>query len=176
MKFNKLILDGAYTIDLDPNSDERGFFSRLYCQKEFNNLGLETNWKQINNSFSKNKFTLRGLHYQREPMSEIKLVRCIKGCIWDVIVDLRSNSKTFGKSYATELDENNRRMMYVPKGFAHGFLSLTENSEILYLVSEFYSKDYEQTLHWNDPIHDITWPASPNIISEKDSIAPYWKY
>ncbi len=176
MKFNKLILEGAYTIDLEPKIDDRGFFSRLFCQKEFDQLGLESNWKQINNSFSKNKFTLRGLHYQSEPMSEVKLVRCIKGCIWDVIVDLRNNSKTFGNWFATELNENNRRMMYVPKGFAHGFLSLTENSEILYLVSEFYSSDHERTLRWDDPLHNIKWPESPIVISNKDMIAPYWKY
>lgn len=176
MKFNKLILEGAYTIDLEPKTDDRGFFSRLFCQKEFDELGLETKWKQINNSFSKNKFTLRGLHYQSEPMSEVKLVKCIKGCIWDVIVDLRSNSKTFGNWFATELNENNRRMMYVPKGFAHGFMSLTENSEILYLVSEFYSSEYERTLRWDDPLHNIQWPESPNVISNKDKIAPYWKH
>jgi dTDP-4-dehydrorhamnose 3,5-epimerase len=175
MKFNKLHLDGAFTIDLEPRIDDRGFFSRLFCQKEFSLHGLESNWKQINNSFSKNKFTLRGLHYQSEPMSEVKLIRCVKGAIWDVIVDLRKDSETFSEWFATELSENNRRMMYVPKGFAHGFLSLTENSEILYLVSEFYSSDHELTLRWDDPLHKIKWPESPSIISEKDMNAQYWK-
>ena len=171
MIFNKTKFDSAFTVDLNLIDDERGFFSRYYCEKEFKANNLNTEWKQINNSFSKDKFTLRGLHYQVSPSSEIKLVRCIKGSIWDVIVDLRQDSTTYGEWFGTELNESNRRMMYVPKGFAHGFLSLSDNSEIIYMVSEFYSKENERSLLWSDEIVAIQWPAQPVIISSKDAVA-----
>lgn len=171
MIFNKTKFDTAYTISLNKIEDERGFFARYFCEKEFQDHGLKTDWKQINNSFSKDKFTLRGLHYQVPPSSEVKLVRCIRGAIWDVIVDLRKSSKTYGEWFGTELNETNRKMMYVPNGFAHGFLSLTTNSEIIYLVSDFYSKENERSLLWSDENIGIEWPNPPAIISDKDSIA-----
>lgn len=171
MIFNKTKFDTAYTIDLNPIEDERGFFARYFCENEFKEYNLNTEWKQINNSFSKDKFTLRGLHYQVAPSTEVKLVRCVKGSIWDVIVDLRENSKTYGEWFGTELNETNRKMMYVPKGFAHGFLSLSVNSEIIYLVSDFYSKENERSLLWSDEKIGIEWPAKPVIISDKDSVA-----
>lgn len=175
MIFSKTKFDSAFLIDLDPIEDERGFFARYFCEKEFKNRELNTEWKQINNSYSKEKFTLRGLHYQVYPSTEVKLVRCIKGSIWDVIVDLREDSPTFGKWHGEELNENNRKMMYVPKGFAHGYLSLSTNSEIIYLVSDFYSKENEGSLLWSDKTVGIKWPESPKIISRKDSLAPKLK-
>tara|TARA_Y100001958_G_scaffold30445_1_gene19586 strand:+ start:3181 stop:3735 length:555 start_codon:yes stop_codon:yes gene_type:complete len=174
MIFNKLPVLGAYTIELDKKDDERGFFSRFWCEKEFKDLNLDTSIVQINNSLSTKKATLRGLHFQYPPKAETKIVRCINGSIWDVIVDIRLESKTYGKWYGAELSSENRTMMYVPKGFAHGFISLTDNSEIIYLVSEFYSQKNESALRWNDPFHGIKWPIKPEVVSEKDSIVSDW--
>lgn len=171
MKFTKTPLESSYLINLDPIADERGFFSRLFCENEFSKHNLNTHWVQINNSFSIEKSTLRGLHFQYPPNAEVKLVRCIKGSIFDVIVDIRKSSNTFGKWFGAILDETNRTMMYIPKGFAHGFISLEPNSEILYFVSEFYSKENEETILWNDPNIDIKWPIKPIILSDKDSKA-----
>ena len=169
-------LSGAYLIDLEKREDERGFFARYYCESEFKNNKLEVNWLQVNNSLSVNKGTLRGLHFQQSPHSEVKLIRCVKGAIWDVIVDVRLNSKTYGKWFGRELNADNRTMMYVPKGFAHGFISLENNSEILYMVSEPYNPQYERTLRWNDEFHGIVWPIDPNIISEKDTNVKVWDH
>lgn len=168
MKFTQTPLKDSYLISMEPIADERGFFSRFFCENEFSEHNLNTHWVQINNSLSIEKGTLRGLHFQYPPSVEVKLVRCIKGSIWDVIVDIRKSSNTFGNWFGAVLDENNRTMMYVPKGFAHGFISLESNSEILYLVSEFYNKENEETILWNDPTIAIKWPIIPNIISEKD--------
>jgi len=172
MIFNKLDLNDAFTIELDLNEDERGFFSRFYCKKEFQELGIENNVVQINTSLSKYKGTLRGIHYQLEPKAESKIVRCIKGSIWDLILDVRPNSSTFGKWFGTELNQNNRKMMYVPKGFGHAFISLEDNSEILYLVSEYYSPENERGIRWDDTRFEIDWPIKPIIISDKDRIYP----
>ena len=174
MIFNKTKLSGAYLINLEKNEDERGFFARYYCKKEFSDQGLEVNWVQVNNSLSVKRGTLRGLHFQKEPYSEVKLVRCIKGAIWDVIVDVRKNSETYSQWFASELTEENRTMMYVPKGFAHGFITLKENSEIVYMVSNVFNSKYENTLRWDDTFHGINWPISPVIISEKDRSARDW--
>ena len=171
MKFKKTHLEGNYLIDLEKKEDERGFFARYYCHNEFKEKNLNTKWLQINNSLSKIKGTIRGLHFQRDPNSEVKLIRCLKGSIWDVVVDLRLGSKTFGQWFGAELNSNNRTMMYVPKGFAHGFISLSPDTEILYLVSDFYSPDLEGTLIWNDPSVGIEWPLEPVVISEKDKNA-----
>jgi len=168
MKFINTPLSGSYLIDLEIKSDERGFFARYFCEKEFNKNGLNTKWVQINNSLSNKKGTLRGLHFQSEPKSEVKLVRCIQGAIWDVIVDVRKNSNTFGKWFGAEITSKNRTMMYVPEGFAHGFITLEPNTEIIYLVSEFYSLEDENTILWNDQSIDINWPINPKIISNKD--------
>ena len=168
MIFKETKLMGNYLINLEIKEDERGFFARYFCKKEFLEKGLNTKWVQINNSESKKVGTLRGLHYQREPYAEVKLVRCLKGVIWDVVVDLRDKSETFGKWFGAKLSHENRTMMYVPKGFAHGFISLEPNSEILYLVSDFYSPDSEGTLIWNDKKVGIDWPIDPKTISSKD--------
>jgi len=169
MKFHETGLSGSYLIDLEPHQDERGFFARYYCEREFSTLGLNTRWVQVNDSLSKDKGTLRGLHFQRHPHTEVKLVRCIQGSIWDVIVDVRKGSKTFGKWFGTELSAINRRMIYLPEGFAHGFVTLQPNSEIIYLVSDFYAPEAEQTLFWGDKSVAIEWPIYPSRISDKDS-------
>lgn len=168
MIFKETKLKGNYLINLELKEDERGFFARYYCEKEFSKKGLNTKWVQVNNSASKKVGTLRGLHYQREPNTEVKLVRCLRGAIWDVVVDLRDMSKTFGKWFAAKLSDENRTMMYVPKGFAHGYISLEPNSEILYLVSDFYATNLEGTLIWNDKKVEINWPIEPKVVSDKD--------
>lgn len=168
MKFSETNLKGNFLINLEKQEDNRGFFARYYCEKEFLKEGLNSKWVQINTSASKQIGTLRGLHYQKEPKTEVKLVRCLKGAIWDVVVDLRDTSKTFGKWFAAKLTEENRTMMYVPKGFAHGFISLEPNSEVLYLVSDFYDPNLEDTLIWNDTKVQINWPIEPKVISSKD--------
>lgn len=168
MKFTQLPIQGAYEIDLAKQEDERGFFARLFCEKEFAEYQLETNFVQVNNSLSHEKGTLRGLHYQLAPMEEVKLVRCIRGAIYDLILDLRTDSSTYGQTFGLELNADNRKMLYIPKGCAHGFLTLTENSELLYLVSEYYSRELERGIRWNDPHFDIAWPFHPRVISERD--------
>lgn len=176
MLFNKTPLKGAYTIDLEKRGDERGFFSRLFCENEFKVNSLETKYVQINNSLSEKKGTLRGMHYQVAPLGEVKLIRCIKGALYDVIVDLRPNSPTFKKWFGTELNDKNRTMMYVPKGFAHGFITLTDEVEAFYLVSEFYAPEQERGLRYDDPNIDIRWPIIPIDISEKDKNWPELDY
>lgn len=148
MQFFPTPLLGAYTITLQQKGDDRGFFARLFCQNEFEQIGLERNYVQMNNSLSVYKGTLRGLHYQVEPHAEAKVVRCISGALWDVIADLRPASPTFGQWFATELTAKNRLMMYVPKGFAHGFITLEDNTEAIYLVSAFYAPGAERSLRW----------------------------
>lgn len=176
MIINNLPLDGAFIIDLKKIKDERGFFSRYWCKNLFLENKLDNNISQINTSFSRKMGTLRGLHFQSPPKAETKIVRCIKGSIWDVIVDIRKNSKTYGDWYGTELNDNNRRMLYIPKGFAHGFISLQDKTEIIYLVSEFYSHEHEKALRWNDSFHKINWPMNPKVISEKDLNIPDWDH
>ncbi len=168
MIFTETPLKGSYLIEIEPINDERGFFSRLFCEKEFKELKLNTKWVQINNSLSKSSGTLRGLHLQNKPNTEIKLIRCIKGLIWDVIVDVRLGSSTYGQWFAETLSSKKRNMIYVPEGFAHGFISLEENSEIIYLNSEFYAPGSELTLFWNDSEVSINWPIKPIYISSKD--------
>ena len=168
MIFQETNLKGAYLIKQEAKEDQRGFFSRYFCAKEFSQKNLNANWVQINNSLSNDVGTIRGMHMQKKPFQEVKLVRCISGAIYDVIVDLRNNSSTFGKYFASELNSENRNMMYVPKGFAHGFITIKPKSEIIYLVSEFYSPESEMTLKYDDSEVDIKWPIKPQLISEKD--------
>lgn len=172
MIFNKTPLPGAYTIDLEKRGDDRGFFARFFCVNEFKQHELETNFVQINNSLSANKGTLRGMHYQLAPNAETKVVRCIRGSLYDVILDLRPQSPTFGKWFGAELTAENRRMMYVPEGFAHGFLTLEDDTEALYLVSAMYAPERERGVRWNDPKFNIEWPMQPVIVSEKDQNHP----
>jgi dTDP-4-dehydrorhamnose 3,5-epimerase len=172
MKFNKTPLDGAYLIELEKRGDNRGFFARFFCENEFGAQGLLTHFVQINNSLTGKKATLRGMHYQLQPSAEVKVVRCIRGSLYDVILDLRPDSPTFGKSFGAELSSENRTMMYVPRGFAHGFLTLENDTEALYLVSNFYAPEHERGIRYNDPAFAIQWPIPPAEVSEKDGKWP----
>ena len=172
MRFQPTPLSGAYVIDLEKKGDDRGFFARFFCTKEFEKMGLEKTFLQVNNSLSAQKGTLRGMHYQLPPKAETKLVRCIKGALYDFILDLRKGSPTFGKTFGCELTAENRRMMYVPKGFAHGFITLEDDTEALYLVSEFYAPEQERGLRWDDPHFDIRLPIKPVVVSDKDANHP----
>lgn len=172
MIFTETKVAGAFVIDLEKRADERGFFARMFCEREFSDHGLATRFVQANNSLAVTKGTLRGLHYQLAPKSEVKLVRCVRGSLLDVIVDLREDSETFCQHIAVELTAENRRMLYVPKGFAHGFITLEDQTETLYLVDEFYAPDRERGLRWNDPKFGIEWPLEPVVISEKDRTHP----
>jgi dTDP-4-dehydrorhamnose 3,5-epimerase len=168
MNFSETPLRGAYLIDLEKRGDDRGFFARAFCEREFEQQRLVTRFVQMNNSLSAQRGTLRGMHYQLAPRAETKLIRCIRGALFDVVLDLRKDSSTFGKSFGAELSAENRRMMYVPKGFAHGFVTITDDAEVLYLVDEFYAPEQERGVRWNDPAFGIEWPIPPVIVSEKD--------
>lgn len=168
MKMTPTPLKGAFVIDLEKKGDQRGFFARLFCSRIFAEHGLEPKIVQANNSLSEEQGTLRGMHYQLPPCEETKLVRCISGSLYDVILDLRKESPTFGHSYGVELSAENRRMLYVPRGFAHGFLTLLPSTEIFYLVSEFYSPELERGIRWDDPYFAIEWPKVPTVVSERD--------
>jgi dTDP-4-dehydrorhamnose 3,5-epimerase len=172
MFFEPTPLAGAFLIELDKKSDERGFFARAFCEQEFAQHNLTTRVCQVNNSLSMTKGTLRGMHYQLAPKAETKIVRCLRGSLYDIILDLRPGSATFCESFGSELTADNRRMMYVPKGFAHGFITLDDNTEALYFVDEFYSPENERGVRYDDPKFSINWPAKPTVISEKDRAYP----
>src|SRR5215472_18185543 len=168
MIFTETPLAGAYVIGLEKRGDDRGFFARTFCENEFRSHGLVTRFVQANDSLSASKGTLRGMHYQLPPAAEVKLVRCIRGALHDVILDLRPNSPSFGRSFGVELNAENRQMLYVPKGFAHGFITLEDNTEAFYFVDEFYSPEHERGVRYNDPKFALHWPMAPTVISEKD--------
>lgn len=169
MIFDALPLEGAYLITKTPNFDERGSFTRTYCMKTFEEMGLVNDFVQHNESFSKFKGTLRGLHFQYAPFQEVKLVTCKQGSIFDVIVDLRKDSTTFLKWYGVTLKKGDFKSLYIPEGFAHGFITLEDDCEISYLVSNFFVPTAEGGIHYMDPKINIKWPIKPTIISEKDS-------
>ena len=173
MIFKKTKIKDCVEIDLDKKEDERGFFARFFCQDEFKKFNLNNKILQINTSLTKKAGTLRGLHYQKFPFQETKVVRCLKGSIYDVVVDLRKKSKTYLKYHAVTLNEVNRKMLYVPKGCAHGFLSLKNNSEVIYLVSNMYNPKSEAGLNYKDPKIKIKWPIKIKNITEKDDS---WNY
>jgi len=172
MIFNKTPLEGAYTIDLEKRGDDRGFFARMFCQNEFAAAGLETNFVQVNNSLSTKAGVLRGMHYQLPPFSEVKVVRCVRGSLWDFIVDLRPDSPTFKQWFGAELSAENRTMMYVPRGFGHGFITLTDDTEAMYLVSAFYGPEQERGVRYDDPAIGVQLPIEPSEISAKDASWP----
>lgn len=172
MIFTETPLKGAYIIDPERLADERGFFARTWCRREFEEHGLNTGLLQCNLSFSRKKGTLRGMHYQVAPYAEEKLVRCTAGAITDVIVDLRADSNTYKQWFAVDLSSDNRRMLYIPEGLAHGFLTLTEDVEVFYQMSEFYSPDCARGVRWNDPALGIRWPIEVAMISERDRTYP----
>ena len=169
MIFTETPLVGAYLIEPEPLSDERGFFARVFCENEFAAQGLCTRYVQSNISLNTRSGILRGMHYQAEPHAETKVVRCTMGAIYDVIIDLRPASPTFKQWYAVELSAKNYRMLYIPAGMAHGFQTLTDNSEVFYMMSEFYHPESAAGVRWNDPAFGIEWVNVDNhIISGKD--------
>jgi dTDP-4-dehydrorhamnose 3,5-epimerase len=172
MKFHPTLLRGAYTVEVEKRGDDRGFFARMFCENEFSQVGLVPKFVQVNNSLSAKKGTLRGMHYQLPPRAEVKLVRCVRGALWDAILDLRPDSPTFGKWFSAELSAENRVMMYVPRGFAHAVLTLMDDTEAIYLVSEFYGLEQERGVRWNDPKFNISWPIEPSEVSAKDAKWP----
>jgi len=172
MKFIETKLKGAYIIEIEPIEDERGFFTRSFCKKEFQEQGLISEFVQCNISYNKIKGTLRGMHYQLPPHEEAKLVRCTKGAIYDVIVDIRKNSPTEGKWLGMEINEDDRHMIYIPGGFAQGLLTLVDETEIFYQMSAFYDEKAARGFCWNDPVINIMWPIKDIIISVKDQNLP----
>jgi dTDP-4-dehydrorhamnose 3,5-epimerase len=172
MIFTPTKLKGAYIIDIEKREDERGFFARTFCTNEFASAGLENKFVQSNMSFNYKKGTLRGMHFQKAPYEEDKLVRCTKGALFDVIIDLRKNSPSFKEWVGVELTEENRKALFVPKGFAHGYITLEDNTEINYMVTQFYTQEADSGVRYDDPAFVIEWPAEITSISEKDKNHP----
>jgi dTDP-4-dehydrorhamnose 3,5-epimerase len=172
MLFRETVLKGAYVVEPERIVDERGFFSRTWCRSEFETHGLNPNLVQCNVSYNVKKGTLRGMHYQVAPRAETKLVRCTAGAIYDVIVDLRPDSGTFKRWTGVELNADNRCMLYIPEGFAHGFLTLSDNAEVFYQMSEYYSAEHARSVRWNDPAFGIQWPGEVLVISDRDRSYP----
>lgn len=169
MIFNENALKGSYTIELNPFVDERGWFARTFCKNEFKKIGHQKEWVQLNHSFTQKAGVIRGMHYQLSPHCEIKLVRCIAGSVFDVVIDLRKDSDTFLQWTGVELSAESKKMMYIPEGFAHGFQSLTENCELLYHHTAFYTPAAEAGIKYNDPTINIQWPLELTGISERDN-------
>lgn len=172
MIFSETKLSGAYVIEIEKIEDERGFFARTWDKREFSKKKLDSEFVQSSVSLNKKKGTIRGMHYQIKPYEETKIIRCIKGRIFDVIIDLRPNSKTFKEWFSIELSENNYKMIYIPKGFAHGFQTLEDNTEVFYQISQAYESKFSKGIKWNDKILDVKWPMKNIIISEKDKSLP----
>lgn len=172
MRFTETTLAGAWVIDIEPREDERGFFARSWCREEFVRQGLDPRLVQCNISYNTRRGTLRGMHRQLAPHEEVKVVRCTRGAIHDVLLDLRPDSKTFCRWVAVELTEENRRMLYVPEGVAHGFQTLVDGTELFYQMSETYHGDLASGVRWDDPRFGITWPIADPIISERDASFP----
>jgi dTDP-4-dehydrorhamnose 3,5-epimerase len=170
--FNKTKLNGAYIMEIEKHSDERGFFSRSWCNKELEDHGLNSGLAQANIGFSLKKGTLRGLHYQVHPYEEVKVVRCTMGAIFDVIVDLRPDSPTYKQWISVELNSENRKMIYVPEGFAQGYITLNDNTEICYNTSQFYSPEFARGVRYDDPSFSIKWPIEVAVISKADKSWP----
>lgn len=169
MKFQQTGLGNAWLIEIEPRGDERGFFARTLCTHEFAMHGLDSDFVQMNMSYSAKRGTLRGLHYQHAPFAEAKLVRCVRGAIWDVIVDLRGNSPTYLRHAGFLLSAQNRRQLYVPPGFAHSFLTLEDDAEVIYPVTAAYTPSAERGLRFDDPVLEIQWPTKVTTVSDKDA-------
>lgn len=172
MKFTATPLEGAYVIEIEPNSDDRGYFSRIWCRQEFERRGLNAVIEQTSSSFNLKKGTLRGMHYQDAPNEEVKLVRCTRGAIYDVILDLRPSSPTFRRWFGVELTAENSKMLYIPGGMAHGFQTLMDSSEVFYQISEAYRPGLARGVRWNDPAFSIAWPLPEPILSARDRDFP----
>jgi len=172
VRITPLGLDGAFVVEAEPQADERGLFARTFCRDTFRAQGLHGDFVQCNSSYNRRRGTLRGLHFQAAPHEEIKLVRCTQGAIFDVAVDLRPDSATFCRWRAVELSADNRRALYVPAGFAHGFQTLTDEAEVFYQMSAAYVPDLARGVRWNDPAFAIAWPVEPPILSGRDAAFP----
>jgi dTDP-4-dehydrorhamnose 3,5-epimerase len=172
MIFTKTVLNDAMIVDIERKEDDRGFFARSWCRREFEAHGLNPNLAQCNISFNPKKGTLRGMHLQVKPYEEAKIVRCTRGSLCDVIVDLRPDSPTYKKHLSAVLTSENRRMLYVPEGFAHGFLTLEDATEVSYQISEFYRPESQLGFRWDDPAFAIAWPAEVRLISDRDRSYP----
>jgi dTDP-4-dehydrorhamnose 3,5-epimerase len=175
MIYKKMKLNDVFLIELDRKVDDRGWFSRVYCEKEQAENIFPESIKQINSSFSKDKGTLRGLHFQNKPFEESKIIKVLSGCVYDLILDLRKESSTYLQWEAFELNSKSKEMLYVPKGFAHSILTLENDTEILYFVSEFYQQNSESGIRWDDPYFKFSWPITPKVISSKDQSWPLFQ-
>jgi dTDP-4-dehydrorhamnose 3,5-epimerase len=173
MNFCKTDIPDLYRIELEYKQDERGYLTRTFCKQELSDFGINVDIVQANRTLTKNERTLRGLHYQRKPKEESKIVRCTWGRIFDVVVDLRADSPAYGHWYAAELGENNDTMLLIPKGCAHGFLTLADNCVVEYFMSEYYDPACAEGIHFNDPDLAIDWPSEPRFLSEKDKRLPF---
>jgi dTDP-4-dehydrorhamnose 3,5-epimerase len=169
MRFKDTSLSGAYVIDPEPMGDDRGLFVRVWCAREFADHHLSSNLAQVNLSYTRCKGTLRGMHYQEAPYEEVKVVRCVRGCLHDVIIDLRKDSPTYRMTFAVELTAANGKSLYVPAGVAHGFQTLDDDTEVLYLVSAFHTPGAERGVRHDDPAFSIAWPLAVRSISDKDA-------
>jgi dTDP-4-dehydrorhamnose 3,5-epimerase len=169
MIFTETPLPGAFLVEISPLADERGFFARTYCAEEFGAQGLSCNWQQCSVSCNTRMGTLRGLHYQRAPHEEHKLVRCTAGAIFDVIVDIRANSASYRRWFGLQLTAANRRSLFIPPGYAHGFITLSDDTEVSYMISEPYAPDHAQGYRWDDPAFAVRWPIEPSVISPRDA-------
>lgn len=172
MKFLETPLQDACIVEIEPIEDSRGLFARSWCKREFESHSLNPELVQCNISFNIKKGILRGMHYQIKPFKEAKLVRCTRGAIFDVIIDLRADSPTFKDWFAVELTDKNRKMLYIPECFAHGFQTLKDNTEVFYQMSEYYSPEHSRGIRWNDPFFSIQWPEDKRIISKRDQQYP----
>jgi dTDP-4-dehydrorhamnose 3,5-epimerase len=175
MLFTHTPIPSAYLVDLEKRSDERGFFGRAWCAREFAEHGIDVSFVQGNVAVSARRGTLRGMHYQQAPHEEAKLVRCTRGSVWDVLLDLREHSPTFGRSFGVELSAATHRMLYIPPGCAHGYQSLTDDAEVFYLVSNYYNPAAERGVRYDDPAFGIAWPLEVTVLSEKDMSWPKWE-
>ncbi|HET6605902.1 MAG TPA: dTDP-4-dehydrorhamnose 3,5-epimerase [Rhodopila sp.] len=175
MIFHKTLIPGAYIVELEKRADDRGFFARGWCWQEFEDRGLCNRLVQMNISFNRYKHTLRGFHYQIAPHQEDKLLRCVRGALHDVMVDLRSDSPTYMRHITVEITAANYLALLIPKGCANAFMTMADETEASYLVSEFYAPAAERGIRWNDPAFGIEWPAEPAVISEKDRTWPDYR-
>jgi dTDP-4-dehydrorhamnose 3,5-epimerase len=173
LKFSETILKGSYIIEPSMFSDDRGGFSRIFCKREFQEIGHTKEFVQFNHSYNTLKGTLRGMHYQVPPFKEIKLIRCVKGAVADVIIDIRTGSPTFLQHVTVELSEKNKRLIYIPEGFAHGFQTLEDDTELIYFHSEYYTPNADSGFNHADPAFGISWPLPLSRISEKDKNIPH---
>lgn len=173
MIFTTTEMAGSFVIDVNPFTDERGWFTRFYCKNEFEKIGHNKEWVQLNHSSTNKSGTIRGMHFQKKPFGEIKMVKCIAGSIYDVIVDLRNGSSTFLQWFGVVLSAENKKMLYIPEGFAHGFQCLEDNCELIYHHSEFYTPGAEAGIPFDDPKINIQWPLPATNLSARDKNHPY---